>query len=208
MNGNPLYHEFTFNGLDPEFVKYLVLSGIAVIVLTMLNTSYKLISWRCRGIRAAGSHRRACRRTFALRGASLSKDEHAIVLPSTSWVRNLALIWTFAAFWQGYSYHGLGYVQLLRNKFSFAAPIFFLVSLAIAFPIVDWVARKVIFIAIFTKVWLIVLQYRLAHKKMPPVAEKWGLSDLAFQIRYRAKKREEARMKASMKIESERQTIR
>lgn len=207
MNGNPLYHEVTFGGLDPGFVKFLVWSGILVIALTMLNTSYKLIGWRCHGIRAAGSHRRACKRYLALRGANLAKDEHAIVLPSTSWVLGLAHIWTLAAFWQGYEYHGLGYIQLLRNKFSFGAPVVLVVSLIIAFPIVCWVAKKTIRFSIFVKVWLIMLSYRMAGKKMPPVAEKWGLKDLVFQIRYKAKKRKEAREKASIQIEGERQIV-
>jgi len=187
MNGNPLYHEVTFSGLDPEFVKFLVWSGILVIALTMLNTSYKLIGWRCCGIRAAGSHRRACKRCLALRGANLAKDEHAIVLPSTSWVLGLAHIWTLAAFWQGYKYHGLGYIQLLRNKFSFGAPVVLIASLVIAFPIVCWVAKKTIRFSIFVKVWLIMLSYRMAGKKMPPVAEKWGMKDLVFHIRYKEK---------------------
>lgn len=207
MNGNPLYHEVTFSGLDPEFVKFLVWSGILVIALTMINTSYKLIGWRCRGIHASGSHRRACKRYLALRGANLAKDEHAIVLPSTSWVLGLAHIWALAAFWQGYKYHGLGYIQLLRNKFSFGAPVVLIVSLIIAFPIVCWVAKKTIRFSIFVKVWLIMLSYRMAGKKMPPVAEKWGMKDLAFHIRYKAKKRKEAREKASIQIESERQIV-
>lgn len=175
---NPYYHEFSFDGLDSKFVIYAVGSLVLAIILTVLNTRVKPISWRCRGIRVSGIKMRACHRKTGMKLAKPRSKGAAMVLPSTSWDKGLAAIWTAFVCWQGAIYHGAGLLQLLRNNFYPLDGAVLLLVIAVATMLAAWFARKVIYWSTIATVVLTAGWYRINGAELPTVIEKWGLSDV------------------------------
>lgn len=192
MTGNPYYHEFEASNLDPQFIRWIVGAFIVAVVLTAINTAVKPISFRCRGVKPSGERARACRRICAVRLAD-KKDRMAIVLPSSSWDKELAVIWTGIAFWQGIECHGAGLNQWFCNRFyPFDGPLMFL---AVTFGLIAaYLTMKfILFLTVKIKVALLVRWYELNRVDIPAVAEKWGLCDFIHRAAVQAKKRKTAK---------------
>jgi len=186
MQENPYYHEFTAN-LDPHFLIWVIASLIIVIALSMANTAVKPISFRCRGIKTTGERMRACRRACAIRIAD-KKDKVAIVLPSSSWDKEWAVIWTVLAFWQGMESHGKGLYQWFCNRaypFNDVLMVMFIVMISV---VSFFAVKAIIFLSIKVKVAILVRWYEINKVDVPPITEKWGASDFFRRIAIKSRK--------------------
>ncbi len=189
MTGNPYYHEMGEMVIDPKFIVWSAVALAAAIVLTMLNTGIKPITWRCRGIDVTRSHMRAARRLCGVPFADRKENGLALVLPSTSWCRILAMIVTGIILWQGMSCHGYGLIQLCRNKFYPFNGIVFVLGLTIAVLIAYAVIRRMLRAAMLVKVAYLSRICKDNHVSLPPVIEKWGLGDIQRRAAILARKR-------------------
>ena len=181
---NPYYHELAFTGIDPVFIRWAIGAIVTAILMTVINTAEKPISWRCRGIKPEGKRVRACRRIATVRLANVKKERKAIVLPSSSWDKELAMIVTGITLWQGVSCHGKGLHQFFINSETFYpfAEFNWLATVTIATVICYVAVKKLLFAASLLKVAVIVKWYAYNGVDIPPVAEKWGLFDVTRRI--------------------------
>ena len=191
MTGNPFYHELEAISIDPQFIIWSVASLAIAIVLTILDTGIKPISWRCRGLEVTRSHMRAARRLCGVKYADKKKHGLALVLPSTSWCRILAMIVVGIMLWQGMECHGCGLIQLCRNKFYPINGAIFVIGLTAATMIAYAIVRRMLRIAMLAKVAYLARSCKANHTPLPPVIEKWGLGDVQRRAALLARKRKE-----------------
>ena len=187
MYENPYYHEFSAS-LDPQFIIWVIVSLAVVIALSMANTAVKPISFRCRGIKASGRRTRACRKVCAIRQAD-KNDKIAIVLPSGSWDKEFAAIWTVLACWQGMMYHGKGLYQWFCNRSYPFNDIMMAITIVMLAVISYLVVKWTIFLSIKVKVAILVRWYEINKVDVPPICEKWGAEDFFRRIAIKSRKR-------------------